>query len=99
MDSDEEEESVTNVTALTSTSQTLVLSETRRAAEGTSPQQNLETSTHATSPRAPSPKRVRIELGKEMSLVVGSSTTPLDDVSIFTTIFQLPSFSPFLFLF
>ncbi|XP_051208950.1 uncharacterized protein [Lolium perenne] len=79
--SDEEEEPDANVTAPTSTSQTLVLSETRRAAKGTSPpQQDLEMSTPATSPRAPTPKRARIELGKEPGLLAGSSTPPhLDD--------------------
>jgi hypothetical protein len=51
VDSDEEEEEPTaNVTAPTSMSQTLVLSDTRRAAEETSPQPDLEMSTPATSP-------------------------------------------------
>jgi hypothetical protein len=90
MRSGDEEEPIVNVTAPTSTSQTLVLSETRRLAEETSlpPGQILETSTPATSLRAPSPKRARIELGQEPTFLTGSSTTaPLDDVSILTVIF------------
>ena len=50
---EEEEEPAANVTAPTSTSQTLVLSETRRATEEASPpHQGLEMSTPVASPRA-----------------------------------------------
>jgi hypothetical protein len=93
---EEEEEPATNVTSPTSTSQTLVLSETRRAAEETSPPpQDLEMSTPVASPRAPSPKRARVELGKERGLLAGSSTTPsLDDVSTLATILSSVEFCP-----
>jgi hypothetical protein len=96
VDSGEEEEPAANVNAPTSTSQTLVLSETRRAAEETSPpQQNLEMSTPVASPRAPSPKRVRIELGEGQGLLAGSLTTPsLDDVSTLATILSSVEFFP-----
>jgi hypothetical protein len=97
MDSgEEEEEPAANVTAPTSTSQTLVLSETRRLAEETSPPpQDLEMLTPAASPRAPSPKRARVELGEGQGLLAGSSTIPsLDDVSIFAAIlFSVEFFS------
>ncbi|KAK1613662.1 hypothetical protein QYE76_019179 [Lolium multiflorum] len=78
---EEEEEPAVNVTAPTSTSQTLVLSETRRATEENSPPpQDLEMSTPVASPRAPEPKRARIELGEEQGFLAGSSSTPsLDD--------------------
>jgi hypothetical protein len=85
---EEEEEPAANLAAPTSTSHTLVLSETRHAAEETSPSpQHLETSRPAASPRAPSLKRARVELGKEQGLLAGSSTTPsLDEISILVTI-------------
>ena len=88
---EEEEEPAANVTAPTSTSQTLVLSETRRATEEASPpHQDLEMSTPVASPRAPSPKRARIELGEEQGFLAGSSSTPsLDDVSTLTAILCL----------
>ena len=95
MDSgEEEEEPAANVTAPTSTSQTLVLSETHRAAGETSPPpQDLEMSTPAASPRAPSPKRARVGLGEGQGLLAGSSTTPsLDDVSIFAAILFCQAF-------
>ncbi|KAM0880162.1 hypothetical protein ACQ4PT_033787 [Festuca glaucescens] len=76
----EEEEPAVNVTAPMSTSQTLALSETPHTAEETSPpEQDLQRSTPATSPRAPSPKRARIELDEEQNIVGSSSTPPLDD--------------------
>ena len=83
---DEEEEPPVNVTALTSTSRTLVLSETRPTMDETSPpQQDIGHLTPVGSPRAPSPKRARIELGKELSLLTGSSATPsMDDVMALT---------------
>ena len=77
---DEEEEPPVNVTALTSTSRTLVLSETRPTTDETSPpQQDIGHLTPIGSPRAPSPKRARIELGKEPSLLTGSLATPSTD--------------------
>ena len=93
---EEEEEPAANVTAPTSTSQTLVLSETRRATEEASPpHQNLEMLTPVASPRAPSPKKARIELGEEQGFLAGSSSTPsLDDVSIFSYFVSFVEFSP-----
>jgi hypothetical protein len=82
------------VMAPTSTSNTLVLSKARRAAEEPSSprQQDVEASTLVASPRAPSPKRPRIELGESYDCFVGSSTTPpLDDVSTSVAIFILSS--------
>ncbi|KAM0886103.1 hypothetical protein ACQ4PT_029926 [Festuca glaucescens] len=78
---EEEEEPPANVTAPTSTSRTLVLLETHRVTEETSPlpHQDLETSPPITSPRAPEPKRARIELGEEHNLIGSSATPPLDD--------------------
>ncbi|KAK1626069.1 hypothetical protein QYE76_000384 [Lolium multiflorum] len=77
---DEEEETGANVTAPTSTSHTLALSDTHRTVEETSsPHPDLQRSTPATSPRASSPKRARIELGGEFNITRGSSTPPLDD--------------------
>ncbi|KAM0858486.1 hypothetical protein ACQ4PT_047804 [Festuca glaucescens] len=76
----EKEETAVNVTAPMSASQTLALSETHHTAEETSPpEQDLQRSTPATSPRAPSPKRARIELGEEQNIVGSSATPPLDD--------------------
>jgi hypothetical protein len=85
---DEEEEPTINVTAPTSTSHNLVLSETRPATEETSPpQRDLGNLTPVGSARAPSPKRARVELGKEPSLLTGSSATPsMDDVRTLTTL-------------
>jgi hypothetical protein len=88
--SGEEEEPAANVTAPTSTSNTVVFLEARRAAEETSPpqHQDLEMSTTVASPRAPSPKRARIELGESHNFLVGISTTPsLDDVRTLAAIF------------
>ncbi|KAK1646943.1 hypothetical protein QYE76_064748 [Lolium multiflorum] len=78
---EEEEEPPANVTAPTSTSQTLVLSETHRVTEETSPlpHQDLETSTPVASPLAPLPKRARIEHGEEHNLTGSSAAAPLDD--------------------
>jgi hypothetical protein len=74
---DEEEDPPVNVTALTSTSRTLVISESRPTTDETSPRQQVTGhSTPVGSPRAPSPKKARIELGKEASLLTGSSATP-----------------------
>ncbi|KAK1616117.1 hypothetical protein QYE76_021634 [Lolium multiflorum] len=75
---DEEEDAPIDETARTSTSRTLVVSEARPDGGETSPPpQNLERSTPATSPRAPSPKRARVESSKETTILVGSSSTPL----------------------
>ncbi|KAK1696180.1 hypothetical protein QYE76_012877 [Lolium multiflorum] len=77
---DEEEEPAVNVTAPMSTSHTLALSETHRTAEETSaPHPELQRSTPATSPRASSPKRARIELGEQFFLAGVSPTPALDD--------------------
>jgi hypothetical protein len=89
---EEEEELAATMMAPTSTSNTLVLSDTRRAAEEpSSPRQHdVEASTPVASPRAPSPKRARIELGESYNCFAGSSTTPpFDDVSASATIFIL----------
>ncbi|KAK1697585.1 hypothetical protein QYE76_014282 [Lolium multiflorum] len=77
---DEEEDPPVNVTALTSTSRTLVISESRPITDETSPpQQDIEHPTPIGSPRAPSPKRARVELGKESNLLTDSSGTPSMD--------------------
>ncbi|KAK1651810.1 hypothetical protein QYE76_069615 [Lolium multiflorum] len=78
---DEEEEQPTDAAARTSTSRTLVVSETQRDVEETSPpQQNVEHLTPPASPRASSPKRVRVEPSKETIMFPGDSSTPsLDD--------------------
>ncbi|KAM0878860.1 hypothetical protein ACQ4PT_034606 [Festuca glaucescens] len=77
---DEEEEPAVNVTAPMSTSQTLALSETHQTAEETSPpDQDLQRLTSAASPRAPSPKRARIELNEEQNIIGSSAIPPLDD--------------------
>jgi hypothetical protein len=91
---DEEEEPAANVTAPMSMSHTLALSETHRTAEETStPHPDLQRSTPAASPRASSPKRARIELGKGFNLAGDSVIPPLDDVSLLSLFFYLPSFS------
>jgi hypothetical protein len=79
---DEEEDPPVNVMALTSTSRTLVISESRPTTDETSPPEQVTGhSTPVGSPRAPSPKKARIELGREASLLTGSSATPsMDDV-------------------
>ncbi|KAK1601754.1 hypothetical protein QYE76_017553 [Lolium multiflorum] len=78
---DEDENPPIDATARTSTSHTLVVSETQPDGEETSPpQQDIEHPTPIASPRAPSPKRARVEPAKEPILPIGSSTTPsLDD--------------------
>ncbi|KAK1611004.1 hypothetical protein QYE76_034677 [Lolium multiflorum] len=79
---DEEEEQPIDVAARTNTSRTLVVSEAQHDGDETSPpQQNVEHSTHPASPRAPSPKRARVEPSKEPIMFPGSSSTPsLDDL-------------------
>ncbi|KAK1643232.1 hypothetical protein QYE76_061037 [Lolium multiflorum] len=78
---DEEEEQPIDTTARTSTTRTLVVSEAQPDGDETSPpQQNIEHPTPPASPRAPSPKRARVEPTKVLALLPGSSTTPsLDD--------------------
>jgi hypothetical protein len=101
---DEEEDPIVNVIAPTSTSHTLVLSETRPATEEISPpRRDIGNLTPPGSPRAPSPKRARV--GEGSNLLTGSSSTPsMDDVRTLTTHFftvELFSFlafsSPFFF--
>jgi hypothetical protein len=86
---DEEEDPIVNVIAPTSTSHTLVLSETRPATEEISPpQRDIGNLTPPGSPRAPSPKRARVEPVEGSNLLTRSSSTPsLDDVSALTTHF------------
>ncbi|KAK1612949.1 hypothetical protein QYE76_036622 [Lolium multiflorum] len=77
---DDDEDPPIDAAARTSTSRTLVVSEAQPGGEETSPpQQNIEHPTPVPSPRAPSPKRARVEPGKEPTLLTGSSTTPLMD--------------------
>ncbi|KAK1642123.1 hypothetical protein QYE76_059928 [Lolium multiflorum] len=78
---DEDEDQPIDATARTSTSRTLVVSEAQPDGDETSPpQQNIDHPTPPASPRAPSPKRARVEPAKEPALLLGSSTTPsLDD--------------------
>ncbi|KAK1625846.1 hypothetical protein QYE76_000161 [Lolium multiflorum] len=78
---DEDENPPIDATARTSTSHTLVVSEAQPDGDETSPpQQDIEHPTPIASPRAPSPKRARVEPAKEPTLPIGSSTTPsLDD--------------------
>ncbi|KAK1645337.1 hypothetical protein QYE76_063142 [Lolium multiflorum] len=75
---DEEEAAPIDVTARTSTSRTLVVSEAQPDGDETSPpQQNIEHPTPAVSPQAPSPKRARVEPAKEPPMLIGCSSTPL----------------------
>ncbi|KAK1619767.1 hypothetical protein QYE76_025284 [Lolium multiflorum] len=77
---DEDEDPPIDAAARTSTSRTLVVSEAQPDGEETStPQQNIEHPTPVPSPHAPSPKRARVELAKEPTLLTGSSTAPLMD--------------------
>ncbi|KAK1646354.1 hypothetical protein QYE76_064159 [Lolium multiflorum] len=77
--SDEEEEVPTaDVAARTSTSHTLVASETPVEGEETSPpRQNVDTATPPSSPRAPLSKRARTEIIPEPTLQLSSSSNPL----------------------
>jgi hypothetical protein len=80
---DEEEVPTFDVAARTSTSHTLVVSETPVEGEESSPpQQNIGAPTPPASPLVPSPKRTRVETIMEPTLQLGSSSSPLlDDVS------------------
>ncbi|KAK1663713.1 hypothetical protein QYE76_051872 [Lolium multiflorum] len=77
---DEEEVPAPDVAARTSTSHTLVASETPVEGEETSPpQQNVGAATPPSSPLVPSPKRARIETIPEPTLQLSSSSNPLLD--------------------
>ncbi|KAK1682553.1 hypothetical protein QYE76_014479 [Lolium multiflorum] len=77
---DEEVVPASNVAARTSTSHTLVASETPVEGEETSPpQQNVGAATPPSSPLVPSPKRARIDTIPEPTLQISSSSSPLLD--------------------
>ncbi|KAK1686830.1 hypothetical protein QYE76_047678 [Lolium multiflorum] len=77
---DEEEVPTFDVAPRTSTSHTLLVSDTPVEGEESSPpQQNVVTTTPPSSPLAPSPKRTRIEMIIEPAPQLGSSSTPLLD--------------------
>ncbi|KAK1696172.1 hypothetical protein QYE76_012869 [Lolium multiflorum] len=77
---DEEEVPTPDVAARTSTSHTLVASETPVEGEETSPpQQNVGAATPPSSPLVPSPKRARVETIPEPTLQLSSSSNPLLD--------------------
>ena len=82
---DEEETPTVDVAPLTSTSHTLLASDTLVEGEESSPpQRNVIATTPPSSPLAPSPKRTRIETIIEPAPQLGiSSTLLLDDVSFF----------------
>ncbi|KAK1616600.1 hypothetical protein QYE76_022117 [Lolium multiflorum] len=77
---DEEEVPTADVAARTSTSHTLVASETPVEGEETSPpRQNVGAATTPSSPLVPSPKRARVEAIPELTLQSSSSSNPLLD--------------------
>ncbi|KAK1605510.1 hypothetical protein QYE76_029183 [Lolium multiflorum] len=77
---DEEVVPASNVAARTSTSHTLVASETPVEGEETSPpQQNVGAATPPSSPLVPSPKRARIDTIPEPTLQLSSSSNSLLD--------------------
>ncbi|KAK1678767.1 hypothetical protein QYE76_039615 [Lolium multiflorum] len=77
---DEEEVPTTDVAPRTSTSRTVLASDTLVEGEETSPpQQNVVTTTPPSSPLAPSPKRTRVEKIIEPAPQLGSSSTLLLD--------------------
>ncbi|KAK1692974.1 hypothetical protein QYE76_009671 [Lolium multiflorum] len=77
---DEEEVPTAVVAARTSTSHTLVASETPVEGEETSPpRQNVGAATPPASPLVPSPKRARVEINPELTLQSSSSSNPLLD--------------------
>ncbi|KAK1651359.1 hypothetical protein QYE76_069164 [Lolium multiflorum] len=77
---DEEVVPASNVAARTSTSHTLVASETPVEGEETSPpQQNVGAATPPSSPLVPSPKRARVDTIPEPTLQISSSSSPLLD--------------------
>jgi hypothetical protein len=80
---DEEEPPTLDVAARTSSSRTLVVSETPAEGEKSSPPLlNVDAPTPPSSPLVPSPKRTRVETIVEPTLELGSSSNSLlDDVS------------------
>ncbi|KAK1648128.1 hypothetical protein QYE76_065933 [Lolium multiflorum] len=77
---DEEEVPTVDVAPRTSTSHTVLASDTLVEGEESSPpQQNVVTTTPPSSPLAPSPKRTRIETSLEPAPQLGSSSTLLLD--------------------
>lgn len=82
---DDEEIPTVDVAPRTSTSHTLLASDTLVEGEESSPpQRNVIATTPPSSPLAPSPKRTRIETIIEPAPQLGSSSTLLlDDVSFF----------------
>ncbi|KAK1626179.1 hypothetical protein QYE76_000494 [Lolium multiflorum] len=77
---DEGEVPAFDVAARTSTSHTLVVSETPVEGEESSPpQQNTDAPTPPASPLVPSPKRARVESITQPTLHLGGSSTPLLD--------------------
>ncbi|KAK1603703.1 hypothetical protein QYE76_027376 [Lolium multiflorum] len=77
---DEEEIPTLDVAPRTSTSHTLIVSETPVEGEESSPpQQNVGATTPPSSPLVPSPKRTRVETIPEPTLQLGSSSNPLLD--------------------
>jgi hypothetical protein len=110
---DEEELPTLDVAARTSSSRTLVVSETPAEGEKSSPPLlNVDAPTPPSSPLVPSPKRTRVETIVEPTLELGSSSNSLlDDVSsefshlcsllipsAMSLFFPVPSFSFFDFL-
>ncbi|KAK1678499.1 hypothetical protein QYE76_039347 [Lolium multiflorum] len=78
--SDEEEVPVTDVAPRTSTSRTVLVSDTLVEGDETSPpQQNIVTTTPPSSPLVPSPKRARVEMIVEPPPQLGSSSSQLLD--------------------
>ncbi|KAK1605649.1 hypothetical protein QYE76_029322 [Lolium multiflorum] len=87
---DEEEVPASDVAARTSTSHTLVASETPVEGEETSPpQQNVGAATPPSSPLVPSPKRARIETIPEPTLQLSSSSNPLLDDPMMKELFRI----------
>ena len=88
---DEEEVPTVDVAPRTSTSHTVLASDTLVEGEESSPpQQNVVTTTPPASPLAPSPKRTRIETIVKPAPQLGSSSSLLlDDVSLSISIFPL----------
>ncbi|KAK1686230.1 hypothetical protein QYE76_047078 [Lolium multiflorum] len=77
---DEEEVPTTDVAPRTSTSRTVLASDTLvEGEENSPPQQNVVTTTPPSSPLAPSPKRTRVEKIVEPAPQLGSSSTLLLD--------------------
>ncbi|KAK1684700.1 hypothetical protein QYE76_045548 [Lolium multiflorum] len=77
---DEEEVPTLDVAARTSTSHTLIISETPVEGEESSPpQQNVGATTPPSIPLVPSPKRTRVETIPEPTLQLGSSSNSLLD--------------------